>query len=559
MLCFNFAINNYVGHNEEKITADGVGYYDYLPSIFIHNDIDRKSKFNNPEDYQRIKMIGAYVDFDGHLVNKYPVGSAILQSPFFLCTLMITDEKNLSGYEDAFQNSIVNAAMFYIFLTLLIFKLMLKSNCKRWLIHTLQILLVLATSLTHYSSDGAAYSHVYSLFVITLFLFLVQLYHKKKKGIYLIGICMLLGVVTIIRPTNILVVLFIPFMTNGTQRIKESLWSIKNNIRYLIYGLGAFVSLIFLQMYLWYLQTGSWIVYSYGEEGFNFSSPELFNVLFSYDKGLFVYTPVLGFTLLALIYLFVKKQFYTLITWVLPMFAVSYVISSWWCWNYGSSFGMRPYIEYYVIFFLLFAYVMDKLKLYVSLIFVVAASVFIPVNVIQTYQYRKYILLWEGMDKEKYWKVFLQTDATYEGWLWKNPLNIDKWFMLEDEVNLGSRIDTQGNEPVVVFERGCDEINKFQDVSVIVLNLEDSFKDSDKSVFIVEINDTINQVNLYWYRFYLGLLAESDRNQHQMGNLQMEISPVAAPNGKVLKVTYFDFPEGKSLKNAKLSFYSLAK
>jgi len=40
---FIFLINNYLGNVEKTMKADGVGYYDYLPSTFIHHDILRKN------------------------------------------------------------------------------------------------------------------------------------------------------------------------------------------------------------------------------------------------------------------------------------------------------------------------------------------------------------------------------------------------------------------------------------------------------------------------------------------------------------------------------------
>ncbi|MFA4863681.1 MAG: hypothetical protein WC605_07915, partial [Bacteroidales bacterium] len=39
---FIFLINNYIGNVDKTIKADGVGYYDYLPSLFIHHDLIRK-------------------------------------------------------------------------------------------------------------------------------------------------------------------------------------------------------------------------------------------------------------------------------------------------------------------------------------------------------------------------------------------------------------------------------------------------------------------------------------------------------------------------------------
>lgn len=39
---FILLINNYLKNSETTIRADGVGYYDYLPSLFIHHDLARK-------------------------------------------------------------------------------------------------------------------------------------------------------------------------------------------------------------------------------------------------------------------------------------------------------------------------------------------------------------------------------------------------------------------------------------------------------------------------------------------------------------------------------------
>src|SRR3972149_6597095 len=36
-----FILNVYIGKQETTINADGIGYYDYLPSLFIHKDMNR--------------------------------------------------------------------------------------------------------------------------------------------------------------------------------------------------------------------------------------------------------------------------------------------------------------------------------------------------------------------------------------------------------------------------------------------------------------------------------------------------------------------------------------
>ena len=160
------------------------------------------------------------------------------------------------------------------------------------------------------------------------------------------------------------------------------------------------------------------------------------------------------------------------------------------------------------------------------------------------------------MDKEKYWKVFLETGKTYEGWLWKSDLDIEKWFKKEDDRQLGN-IPTVDGGLQVIYEEGCDQLENFANVSVIVLSAEDSFVDTDESKLVVEINDTIHQQNLYWYEFYYAILAEKERNQLQLGNIQLQIPKIEEPHGKVLKIMYYDFQTGKELKDVSLEFYSL--
>lgn len=557
MLCFNIVMNNYVGHQETKINADGIGYYEYLPSQFIHDDLNRKnvSEKDNPSKYNRVRSFGSYVEHEGYLVNKSPVGTALLQSPFFFVAWSLQPEKSgLTGYEKPFQQFIFYASIFYLFLMLLFFKAFLSGDIKRWLIHILQLFLVLATSVTHYGFNEAAYSHIYSLFTITMFLFFVKRFFTEKKGTLLLLACAALGLATIVRPTNLLVVLFIPFVLQNTTGLKEGVITLKQKWKPLIFGGLIFAGFIIFQMYLWNLQTGSWLVYSYGEEGFNFSSPEIFNVLFSYKKGLFIYTPVLLFVFPALFRLAIKKRYYMVLSWVIPMSIVTYVISSWWCWDYGASFGMRPYIEYYTLFFILFAFALNDIKPYMQVLFIALAGFTIPVNVIQTYQYEQYILSWQDMNKERYWKVFLKTDDTYKGWLWKRELDLKKWFHKEQELTLGN-FSTQGKQDVVILETPCDSLMNFHKISVIELSAKDVFADGDHSYCIMEINDTVNNTNLYWYQFYFSILAEKQRGQLQTGRLLLEMDPVENPQGKVLKLGYHDFTEGKELKQVKVTFY----
>ena len=85
---FIFLLNTLIGKEDVKINADGIGYYDYLPSLFIHHDFIRKdiSVSKDLNYYKRINSLEIYNDYHNRKLNKYPCGTAILQSPFFIST-----------------------------------------------------------------------------------------------------------------------------------------------------------------------------------------------------------------------------------------------------------------------------------------------------------------------------------------------------------------------------------------------------------------------------------------------------------------------------------------
>ncbi|MBI2270847.1 MAG: hypothetical protein HYU69_10905 [Bacteroidetes bacterium] len=158
------------------------------------------------------------------------------------------------------------------------------------------------------------------------------------------------------------------------------------------------------------MATGHFFVDAYRHEHFNWLNPEFINILFSYKKGLFVYTPITLLSLTGLFHLF-KQNRYQLFTFLGFFILLTYVLSSWWCWYYGGSFGLRAYVEFYALFAILMTTALTTIsnkilkKIYYSLIMI---AVFICM--IQTYQYRYYQIHWSEMTKEKYWDVFLRVD-----------------------------------------------------------------------------------------------------------------------------------------------------
>lgn len=85
ILGFIFKAIFFLGEVNKSLQSDGLGYYDYLPSIFFYQDFVRKNDpiQENPNLYKRIHKTGIYVDHNNYKVNKFAVGTALLQLPFF--------------------------------------------------------------------------------------------------------------------------------------------------------------------------------------------------------------------------------------------------------------------------------------------------------------------------------------------------------------------------------------------------------------------------------------------------------------------------------------------
>ena len=138
--------------------------------------------------------------------------------------------------------------------------------------------------------------------------------------------------------------------------------------------------------------------------------------LFSYRRGLFVYAPILLIALLGF-YPLAQKSAFQAITLCVFILATVYFLSSWWMWFYGGGFGMRPAIDFFVFFavplaLLINLFLQRKAIKWLGLLII---ALFIFMAQIQTYQKVNFILPWDGINKEIYWKLFLKTDQAFIG------------------------------------------------------------------------------------------------------------------------------------------------
>lgn len=404
-------------------SSDGHGYYAYLPATFIYKDLNFKF-------FDQTPYAGTTQDFrvstQNGVIDKYFCGTAVAQTPFFLAGHLVTklSGEAQDGYTKYYYISVSIAALFYLMATLyLLAKLLRLYQFSETTIAFTLAIFTFGTNVFYYIIGEPSMSHIYSLFFTTAFILYSKRWFLKPSKIDILVIGATLGMIILIRPVNGIIVFSLPFLAGSwltfTQNLKRLIYEWK-------YTLGAFLlflGIIFIQLIIYKIQTKSFIVDAYGKERFFWTNPQIMNVLFSYRKGLFLYTPITFISLIGLITLYRISKFQAFALTIFLSLVID-VLSSWWCWWYGGSFGNRAFIEFYPFFILLFGYAYNLLQQKVWRIsFGVMAFLLLVVCQIQTYQYRYYYIHWGETSKEQYWKVFLRIDWAIQG-THKQPTDI---------------------------------------------------------------------------------------------------------------------------------------
>ncbi len=393
------------------IESDAKGYYAWLPAIFIYHDLSFSFKEEVEKKYPHGAIPFEYrISSNEKISNKYYAGVAILVAPFFIIAHVITvlfTSLPADGYSYWYPVMVNIAAIFYLIAGLIfIRKLLLQFNFNETIISWVLFALFFATNLFYYTIVEPGMSHIYSFFSISAFLYYFNKWAVSGNTKNLILVSLFFGIIILIRPINGLILFITPFFFNGFNDFsRKAAFLIKRKNAQLIIGsLFLLIAIISIQPILYFIQTGSFFLYSYGNETFQFREFHLFDFLFSYKKGAFLYHPLLFISLLGLLHLWKENRFKAsyLIIFLITIF---YIFSCWWSWWYGGSFGQRVLVEFLPIFAILLAFLLSvKKNIWVKIAMVLC----VLLCQIQTYQYRYFIIHWEDMNKEKYWEVFLK-------------------------------------------------------------------------------------------------------------------------------------------------------
>lgn len=389
--------------------GDAKDYYSGLISTFITHDLANQTG----NDWFLLKT-------NSGTINVHPIGVSVVLLPFFAfaCLFAGLFQFPVDGHSLPFQISTATAALFYAIIGLIYLRKLLQLHKVGDVITAVILLLVFfGTNLLNYTLSEAGMSHVYSFSLISIFLYHSSRFVLEQQNKHLLFSFLILGLILLIRPNNLFIVgsVFIWFKSLGEcKQFFKDLF--RNKMFYM--GVVFMVGILSSQVLVWFIQSGSLFHYTYKADGFYWTNPQLLNMLFGFDGGFFIYTPLCFLFLLGLPVIY-KQNPFSFYALLLLLFSLFYFFSSYWACTYFDGLGIRVLVDYYALFSFvgakLFAYAAGKPFVYNAL--TLAAAFFMLVSLVYTYQANRGILLRAGMTYHKWKYIFLRTAPQFQNCL----------------------------------------------------------------------------------------------------------------------------------------------
>ena len=440
LLSFVFIITYVLHFASEKsnfdyaITSDSEAYYAYLPAVYLFGD--HTFQTNQRVKLERTGQKDYYVvtTENGKQVNKFFSGVSFLATPAFLA---ITGVLKTAGYQPDGYSEAYFVGMFVYSILLLIIGFMFFENSvsrfyqlspkQKWIFPVILI----ATPWLFTAIYGILWANNYLFICFVLLLWLIlKIKTNPEKSLYVLTFFFISGIVAITRPTSLIFVLMILFFFDDFKSFLNHLKRYILKPKVLISGMFLFLIPIIYQLGIWKWQTGSFLLWSYSGEGFNWSNPQFFEVLFSYRTGILFHSPILLFCLGYCIYTFRNNRFKASV-YLIYFFLLCYISGSWWCPDFETKFGLRNFNEHYVFLLLpLFDFVKNTNRKKWMLVGLVVTAI------LPFIRFNQYVFGYnqnQRFTQESYWKSLA---------FWRTE-NKGRWVFYHSTQPFGNRLSSE--------------------------------------------------------------------------------------------------------------------
>lgn len=335
------------GRQQTPVRSDAFSYYVYLPSWLLYHDPTLQSVATD--------CCGGAFPFWTAIyraprhrwwIDSHPIGEAVLTLPFFLVAHGLTRWSNLSpdGFSFYYGHAAGLAGLCYVMAGLWSLRRLLARHFPPNVVLATLVTLLAGTSLFHYATYDSAWSHAFSFALCAALLERLDAWTPARRYDDL-AIGVIAGLIVLVRHTNAI----IPACLIAALTLHRRDVDLGRRLRFVAMSAFAGVLVIFPQLWLYRAASGSWLINSYGDLGFTFATPHIASVLFSAQKGVFFYAPVLLIAVAGLCLLPPALR-----AWRTAAFAIlavdTWLIASWWDWQFGASFGHRGFVDVYPIF-----------------------------------------------------------------------------------------------------------------------------------------------------------------------------------------------------------------
>jgi len=322
------------------IRSDAFSYYVYLPAWALYHDPSLQAVADDCcggefPDYTAIVRWR----FTRRWVNAHPIGEAVMMAPFFAVAHALTRWTNLSpdGFTLYYQHAAGLAGLAYVIAGLWFVRRLLRRHFSSGIADAATAALLAGTSLYHYATFDSAWSHAFSFALCAALLERIDAWNQDSSVRDAVVIGLIAGLTFLVRHTNVM----IPGALGLALAIRDASYR-----RVAPVSAALTLACAIPQLWIYHAASGHWIISSYGPLGFTWTTPHIAGVLISPRKGLFFWAPLLLAAVAGLMWLPAGLR-----RWRLPILAVlvvdTYLIASWWDWQFGASYGHRGFVDVY--------------------------------------------------------------------------------------------------------------------------------------------------------------------------------------------------------------------
>ncbi len=383
--------------------VDPIGYYSWLRTAVIDHDFDVTNEFA----YFAATVPTFASDFSlrslrtasGYQHNPWPAGSALLWLPLFTLVHLLSGMARwaglavaVDGYALPYQAAAALSSTLYGLAAVLISYRLTRNYFSVFGATLAAVTAWFATPLIFYTFVHPLMSHANDAFAVTLIIYAWWRWERHKTIWRAILVGSAIGLATWVRTQNGLL-LAAPMILAGWDlfmalrlRNRRAAWLI------VAQGIGitaGFVLLLCPLMVFWRIVYGDWLVNTYAVVSANamdWRAPHLLAVLFSSNRGLFIWTPVTALALVGLIWLYPIDRRLTL--FLIMLFGLQlYIIGSLGIWHGGTAFSQRFFANMIPLYMLGLAALLFRLQRWPRWVVTTCGGMFVLWNLLLIVQY----------------------------------------------------------------------------------------------------------------------------------------------------------------------------